>query len=240
MPLTNARGSCEIMQGFYSSIKCFSFCVVIALTLMLSFAQGHATDLSISEDNFIRPDQNGWNTASDGHIWMNDSQRYPGAVTAIKGNKGFVDTFTAATDRDEWTGEVYTDQLVSADFTVLEFGQDAFQHGARLLGRVTDGHHFINFVVNYATSTLQLWVNNAENWKMMKQVKMPRFLTNQWYHAKLLIVGNMAYGKVWPFNTPEPDWQISGEQKALKSGRGGVRSTFCKVYWSNFKSQSTK
>ncbi|HEX6779029.1 MAG TPA: carboxypeptidase-like regulatory domain-containing protein, partial [Ktedonobacterales bacterium] len=139
--------------------------------------------------------------------------------------------------RDEWMGATYTDQLISADFDVLQFGQDAFQHGARLLGRITDGHHFIDFAINYATSTLQLWVNNNENWFMMKQVSVPAFITGQWYHARLLTVGTMSYGKVWAFGTAEPNWQISGSQGSLKSGMGGSRSTFCNIFWNNFQTQ---
>ncbi len=210
----------------------------IILILFLVHSQTYATGSTVSADTFVRADQDGWKQASDGHMWMNDSDRYKGAFVSIKDNKGFVDTYTAATDRDEWIGEVYTDQLVSADFNVLQFGQDSFQHGARLLGRIMDGHHFINFAINYATSTLQLWVNNNENWYMMKQVKAPKFVTGQWYHAKLLTIGDTSYGKVWVFGAQEPGWQISGSQKSLKSGMGGVRSTFCKVYWSNFKSQA--
>ena len=190
-----------------------------------------------SMDTYFRPDQPGWNPASDGNTWLDDSARYTGASASIQGNQGFINTFTAATDRDEWMGGTYADQLVSGDFDVLQFGQDAFQHGARLLGRITDGHHFIDFAINYATSTLQLWVNNNENWFMMKQVSVPKFITGQWYHAKLLTVGAVSYGKVWAFGAPEPNWQISGSQGSLKSGMGGTRSTFCNIYWNNFQTQ---
>ncbi len=191
-----------------------------------------------SMDTYFRPDQTGWNPASDGNTWLDDSARYTGASASIKGNQGFIDTFTAATDRDEWMGATYTDEQISADFEVLQFGQDAFQHGARLLSRVTDGHHFIDYAINYATSTLQLWVNNNENWWMMSQVSVPKFNTGQWYHAKLLSVGTMSYGKVWAYGTQEPNWMISGSQGgALPSGMGGTRSTFCDIYWANFTVQ---
>jgi hypothetical protein len=157
------------MPGFSFLIRRASLCTGIVLAIALGFTQGYADNSPVVfEDSFVRPDQNGWNRASDSLVWMNDSQRYPGTVTAISNNKGFVDTFTATTDHDEWMGEIYIDQLVTADFNVLTIGQEAFQYGARLLGRVTDGHHFINFTVNYATSTLQLWVSNNENWAMMK------------------------------------------------------------------------
>jgi hypothetical protein len=190
-----------------------------------------------SMDTYFRPDQTGWNPASDGNTWIDDSSRYPGASVSIKSNQGFIDTFTAATDRDEWMGATYGDQMISADFDVLQFGQDAFQHGARLLADVTDTHHFIDFAINYATSTLQLWVNNNENWTMLKQVSVPKFITGQWYHSRLLVVGTLVYGKVWAYGTAEPNWSIQATQNSLHSGMGGTRSTFCDIYWANFTVQ---
>jgi hypothetical protein len=191
-----------------------------------------------SMDNYFRPDEPEWNPASDGNTWFDDRTTYPGASTSISNNTGFVDTFTAATDRDEWMGGTYADQLISADFEVLQFGQDNFQHGPRLLGRITDGHHFIDFAINYATSTLQLWSNKAEVWTLLAQVNVPKFNVNQWYHAKLLTVGTASFGKVWAFGTTEPDWMISGTQTGLTTGMGGLRTTFADAYWANFSVQA--
>jgi hypothetical protein len=190
-----------------------------------------------SMDNYTQPDQSGWNPSTDGNTWFDDASAYPGAVVTITGNQAFVNTFTAATDRDEWMGGSYADQQVSADFNVQQFGQDAFQHGPRLLGRVVNGNDFIDFAINYATSTLQVWVNNNGNWWMMNQVNVPAFTTGQWYHSKLLTVGNWTFGKVWAFGTPEPNWQIWGSQTSLSTGVGGTRSTFCDIYWNNFVTQ---
>jgi hypothetical protein len=134
-------------------------------------------------------------------------------------------------------GASYADQQVSADFNVQQFGQDAFQHGPRLLGRVVNGNDFIDFAINYATSTLQVWVNNNGNWWMMNQVNVPAFTTGQWYHSKLLTVGNWTFGKVWAFGSAEPNWQIWGSQGSLRTGVGGTRSTFCNIYWNNFVTQ---
>ena len=190
-----------------------------------------------SMDNYTQPDQAGWNPSTDGNTWLDDASNYPGAIVTISGNQAYVDTFTAATDRDEWMGANYADQQVSADFNVQQFGQDAYQHGARLLGRVGNSNKFIDFAINYATSTLQVWVNNNGSWSMMNQVSVPAFITGQWYHAKLLTVGSWSYGKVWAFGTPEPSWQIWGSQGQLTTGMGGTRSTYCDIYWNNFVTQ---
>ncbi|HEX8966816.1 MAG TPA: carboxypeptidase-like regulatory domain-containing protein, partial [Chloroflexota bacterium] len=92
-------------------------------------------------DIYTQPNQSGWNPSTDGNTWADDASVYPGASVSIQNNQGYVDTYTAATDRDEWMSVNYASQLVSADFNVLQFGQDSYQHGARLLGRVQDGHH---------------------------------------------------------------------------------------------------
>ncbi|MGH2514656.1 MAG: carboxypeptidase-like regulatory domain-containing protein, partial [Ktedonobacterales bacterium] len=189
-------------------------------------------------DTYYRPNQPGWNPASDSNTWTDDTSVYPGSSDSIVNNQGYVDTYTAGTDRDEWLGNSYSDQLVSGDFNVLQYGQDAYQHGARLLGRVRGTSTFIDFAINYATSTLQIWYQSNGNWGMMAQVNVPAFQTGTWYHAKLLLVGNQAYGKVWAYGTSEPNWQITGTQSFLTSGMGGLRSTFCDIYWANFSSQA--
>ena len=189
-------------------------------------------------DNYTQPNQSGWNPSTDGNTWTDDASAYPGAAVSINNNLGYVDTYTAATDRDEWMGPYYADQLVSADFNVGQYGQDSYQHGARLLGRVQDGNNFIDFAINYATSTLQIWVNSNNNWTMMSQVNVPAFKTNQWYHAQLLTVGNMSYGKVWAYGAADPGWQISGSQNSLSTGAGGNRSTYCDINWANYSYQA--
>lgn len=188
-------------------------------------------------DLFTQPNQMGWNPATDGNIWSDDASTYPGAAVSIQGNAGFVDTYTAATDRDEWQSPQYTDQLISADFNVGSYGQDSYQHGPRLLGRLQDAHHFVDFAINYASSTLQLWTNMAESWTMLKQISVPPFTTGQWYHAELLTAGSETYAKVWAYGTPEPNWQITASQTQLTTGGAGLRSTYADITWANYSLQ---
>ncbi len=191
-----------------------------------------------SMDTFTRPDQSGWGTASDGNTWNDDHNVYPGAATSIIGNQGYVDTYTAATDLDQWMGSSYTDELISADFNISLLGTSASQHGARLLGRVKDANHFVVFTINAATNTIAIWLNNGNNWAQLNQASIFNVTLNVWYHAKLLLVGNMIYGKVWAAGTAEPDWMLSASQSSLTSGMGGIRTTFADIYWKNFSVQA--
>src|SRR5690348_8205851 len=106
-------------------------------------------------DTFQRPDQEGWGTASDGHLWLDDGPEHPGASISIEGGVGYVDTLTANTDLDQWLGEPAADVLISADFQVLEYWRGHTQRCARLLGRVQSGHQFLVFAINFGNSTLQ-------------------------------------------------------------------------------------
>ncbi len=191
-----------------------------------------------SQDTFQRPDQEGWGIASDGHPWHDDCALHSGARFSIQQGLGFVDTLTAGTDLDLWMGESYADMMVSADFQVFTYWRGHPQRCARLLGRVTDAHHFLVFAINFGNSTLQLWGNQNEHWWMLEQVPMPAFRIHQWYHARLLVVGTLAAGKVWPDGALEPDWQIVGGQAVLTAGMGGLRTTYSRVLWANFSVQA--
>lgn len=187
-----------------------------------------------SQDTFQRPDQDDWGIASDGHCWYDDRSLHPGAFCSIRQGLGYVDTLTGGTDLDLWMGEDAPNALISADFQVLNYWRGFPQRCARLLGRVTDAHHFLVFAINFDNSTMQLWVNQDDHWWMLKQVRAPAFHTHLWYHARLLLLGTQAAGKVWSGSTKEPDWQIVGSQKALTTGMGGLRTTYSQVYWANF------
>jgi hypothetical protein len=191
-----------------------------------------------SMDTFTRPNQSGWGTASDGNTWNDDHTVFPGAAPSIIGNQGYVDTYTAATDLDQWMGQSYTDELVSADFNISLLGNSPSQHGARLLGRVKDANHFIVFTINAATNTIAIWLNNGNNWAQLNQTSIFNVTLNVWYHAKLLLVGNMIFGKVWAAGTTEPDWMLSASQSSLTAGMGGIRTTFADIYWKNFSVQA--
>jgi hypothetical protein len=193
--------------------------------------------MTTSLDTFQRPDQENWGIASDGHPWYDDRDLHPGGRFYIRQGLGYVDTLTAETDLDLWMGDRSPDALISADFQVLNYWHGHPQRGARLLGRVTDAHHFVVFAINFSNSTLQLWVNQNNHWWMLQQVRAAAFHTQQWYHARLLLAGTRVAGKVWPGGASEPDWQIAGSQSALTAGMGGLRTTYSQVYWANFSVQ---
>jgi Carboxypeptidase regulatory-like domain len=193
--------------------------------------------LGTSMDTYNRYNQPGWGTASDGHIWKADFNVYPLGSESVASTQGFVDAYTAQTDLDNWMGASYADQEVSADFTYTAVGQDNFLHGPRLLARMSDEHHYIDFAINVTTGTLALWVNNNENWIQVSSTVTLHtpFNANTLYHSKLDVVGTSVKGKVWAAGTAEPGWMVTATQNTLNmSNMGGVRTTYASCYWQNF------
>ncbi|HZU14560.1 MAG TPA: carboxypeptidase regulatory-like domain-containing protein [Chloroflexota bacterium] len=199
-----------------------------------------AVPLGTSMDLYSRYNQPGWGTASDGNVWNADFNVYPLGSESIATQQGYVDTYTGQTDLDNWMGANYPDQEVTAQFMYTAVGQDSYLHGPRLLARISDAHHFIDFAINVTNNTLTLWVNNNENWTQVSgTVSVAAFQPNVLYQAKLDVVGNKVSGKVWPASSNEPGWQVTATQSILNAGAmGGVRTTYAYVYWQNFMVKS--
>lgn len=224
--------------GYNSSFQ-GNVVVISARTAGASLALS-SVPLDTSMDTYKRYDQTGWGTASDGNVWNADFTVYPLGTESITTTQGYVDAYTGQTDLDNWMGATYPDQEVSADFLYTAVGQDSYLHGPRLLGRVTDEHHYIDFAINVTNNTLALWVNNGENWSQIAgPLKGPGFLANTLYHAKLDTIGTTVRAKVWVASAAEPGWQVQAIQSVLNTrGTGGVRTTYAYVYWQNFKTTS--
>jgi hypothetical protein len=187
-----------------------------------------------AQDLFSRPDQSGIGPASDGHTWSNDLNIFPTATTSIAGRQFFVQTATANTDHDTWTGIAYRDEEISADINMINLRQDAFQHGGRVLARVQGSDQWIVLTLNPSNSTLTIWVDANGNWAQIGSVAHA-FSTNAWYHTKIDVIGSNAYGKAWAFGSAEPAWQVSGIQSSITSpGVGGLRVGAADVYFASY------
>ncbi len=193
----------------------------------------------LGSDNFTRSDQSGWNVASDGHIWQRDTTQYPSGTEEIIFNRGYVDTYSSPTDLDNWMGNSSLNQEVSVDFICNAVGFDAFNHGPRLLGRVSDEFHYLYLAINMNNSTLQLWTRSNGTYTQWGSDVPVHLTLDTWYHAKMDIIGSAVEGKVWGFGTTEPAWQIRALQSTLNlPGSGGLRSTYSLLDYDNFLATS--
>ncbi|HEV2029129.1 MAG TPA: carboxypeptidase regulatory-like domain-containing protein [Candidatus Dormibacteraeota bacterium] len=184
-----------------------------------------------AQDLFSRPDQSGIGTASDGHTWSNDLNVFPNATVSIVSRQLHVQNPTANSDHDTWMGIAYRDQEITGDINMVSV------NGGRLLARVLGYDKWIVLALNPNNSTLTIWIDNGGNWAQIGSV-FHAFSTNAWYHAKIDVIGGVAYGKAWAFGSAEPAWQVtaSGIPPGLMSpGVGGFRvGGAADVYFTNF------
>jgi len=189
-----------------------------------------------AQDLFSRPDQSGIGTASDGHAWSNDLNVFPLATTSIVGRQFFVQTKTQNTDHDTWMGIAYRDQEITADLNTVSVVIDTFQHGGRLLARVLGNDQWIILTPSPSNSTLAIWIDVGGNFTQLSSVAHT-FALNAWYHAKIDVIGTVAYGKVWAFGSAEPGWQLTAvgiPPPLMSPGVGGFRVGAADVDFANY------
>jgi len=194
-----------------------------------------------SEDLFSRPDNPGPGlaTASDGHVWSNDLNVYPNGMATIVSRQAFIQTASAWTDHDTWMGDSYSDAEITVDLDMTNVAVDPnYQHGARILARVQGNDKWIVVTINPTSQTLTLWTDNSGNWTQFAAASAS-LSQGAWYHAKVDVVGTSVNAKVWPVGTPEPSWQIQGNQTVINGpGKAGLRTTVADTYYQNFQATS--
>jgi carboxypeptidase family protein/VCBS repeat protein len=190
-----------------------------------------------AQDLFSRPNQSGIGTASDGNTWTRDSGVYPAGIVDIVNRSAFIQTAAQVTDLDTWMGIAYRDQEVTADINAVALiPPDGFPHGGRLLARVTGVDQWIVLTLNPSDNTLAIWADFNTNWAQLNVVAHA-FSLNTTYHAKLDVIGTVAYGKAWASGTAEPGWQVIGvgiPGALMSAGQSGLRTGGADAYFSNF------
>jgi hypothetical protein len=179
----------------------------------------------VAEDLFSRPNQSGIGTASDGHVWTDDSAQNPTARFSIVNRQLSVQTGSAVA-YDAWMGTSYQDQEIAADFSI------ASGSGARVMARVQGPGSWILVAVNPG-SGLVLWVTKANAWTNLASANVPVSL-NTAYHAKIDVIGTLVQAKVWQVGTSEPGWQVAATQSILTgTGVAGLRTSGSSVTYSS-------
>src|SRR5205807_905682 len=166
----------------------------------------------------------------------NDLATYPNGAATISSRQALVKTTAAFTDHDTWMGQSYQNVEVTVDLDMTNVAFDpSFQHGARLLARVQGNDSWLVMAINPTNGTLQLWSDSHGNWNQFGNAGAA-LNQNTWYHAKLDVIGNTVSGKVWPFGSPEPGWQITGTQNTITAaGQAGLRTTVSDTFYQNFR-----
>src|SRR5438128_1654278 len=105
-------------------------------------------------------------------------QRVPDGQARLVNPQSLVHAARPFTVHDTSMGIPYRDEEISVDMNMFNVVQDpSFQHGGRILARVTGNDAWVVLTLNPSNSTLTLWVDANGNWTQIGGVSMP-FQTN--------------------------------------------------------------
>jgi hypothetical protein len=169
----------------------------------------------LAQDNFQRPDQTYWATASDGQTW--------GA------NANTLNNFSIKNDKGQIVGSGssafgYTGVLgPTATNAEVQFSGSLSSFGGNTLGAVLRWTNASNFYKAYITGS-NLVISKKVN-GTITQLKSVAFTATPGISYTLLFsaVGNTLSASVWQTgNTPPSNWMVSTTDSSLSSGHCGV------------------
>ena len=173
----------------------------------------------IAQDNFHRADQQGWGTASDGHVWSQDAATSPDF--SIAGQTGQILQNGNGGELTAILGPAFQDGEIFLSGTVSDFHNNS-QLGIAL--RWTDNNHYYKVYLD------------GQNFHLIKRMDTQVPISKQVgfqaqsgvsYSVRFRVVGNSMEARAWQTGTAEPaGWmlQATDTNQPYTSGRGGIRS----------------
>jgi hypothetical protein len=168
----------------------------------------------LASDNFQRPDQQFWGTASDGKLWKGDANTKKNF--SIKNNAGQIGNGYA--NFNATVGEN------AANVQILFSGKVSIFDDTNLGGvlRWQDTNNWYKAYIDGANLWLEKKVNGTN-----KKLRLYPFkaAANISYTIRFQVVGDTLSAKVWTTGTPEPaNWQITAKDTSLTQGYCGLRA----------------
>ncbi len=166
----------------------------------------------LAQDNFQRPNQSSWGTASDGNLWQTD-----GTLFSIDSDSGRILSMGSMQPADALLGLTGANVEVVATLTFAQFqGGDV-----GIVARWTDPNNWYKLGINANSLFLAKEVQGTQT--ILGSITFtPQFGTT--YQVALLADGNTLAGAIWTSGTT-PVWQIVVTDTSLSSGRLGLRAT---------------
>jgi len=167
----------------------------------------------IAQDNFTRPNQAHWGTASDGQVWQGDAAT--GAAFTITNNTGTIARGSAS--YSAVLGPATADSSVLFTGTMSSFSNTNF--GALL--RYQDANDWYKAYINGGQLVVQKRVAGA--YTTLGSAPFAAS-ANIAYSLRFMAIGSTLYARVWPAATAEPTtWMVTVTDTALASGFSGLR-----------------
>lgn len=172
----------------------------------------------LAQDNFNRPDQTSWGTASDGLTWSGDALNSPDFT--ISHARGQI--HRTASGNSLYTAllgtKVYTDFEVIATAMLDTFNNS---HMGVMLRYQDDNHYYKARITG---STLEIL--NRQDANHGPTIASTPFTaqTHTFYTIRFQVIGTRLRAKAWQENTTEPpNWMVSADANMFQSGQGGLR-----------------
>jgi len=173
-----------------------------------------ASGTVLGADTFLRPDQSGWGTASDGHAWGGDAGLSP--VFSISGHVGRVAN-TGSASYSAVLGASATDSEVFATGAISSFSNSNFGDVLRW----ANGNNWYKAFVDGAQLFIQKKVGGVAT--MLGSTPFPAAAGTP-YTIHFRVVGSTLSASVWPASASEPTtWMLSATDSSLTSGFAGLR-----------------
>jgi len=174
------------------------------------------TPLTLVQDTFQRPDQQGWGTASDGQVWRGDAADN-GPPFAVRSGVGEIRSgqgrITALLGQPSTNADVTMSASITAfNMTAANIGAVVRYSGPNEWDKAyIDG---INLVIIQRANGRNTTLASAPFLAQANTSYTIRFRANE----------ILLDAKVWQSETPEPGtWMVHATEKTLHAGRSGIR-----------------
>lgn len=166
------------------------------------------------QDSFQRPDQQGWGTSSDGHLWGADATNP--AHFSIQQGQGIIANGQGAFNAT--VGQPLTNAEIVLTGSISLFANTNMGAILRWVNPTT-------FYKAYLDGQQLVLLKRTGNHQItLASVAFPA-TANTRYNLRFLAQGTMLAARAWPADTPEPkQWIITAQDSAIQSGVGGVRA----------------
>ncbi len=173
------------------------------------------TPLTLVQDTFQRPDQQGWGTASDGQVWQGDADdatRFAirSGAGEIGGGQGKITALL---------GQPSTNADITLSGSITAFATTATNIGAVVHYRNPDewDKAYID-----GTNLVILQCANGRNTTLAFVPFLAQANTS--YIIRFRANTTLLEAKAWQSETPEPGaWMVHASEKTLQVGRSGIR-----------------
>src|SRR6266568_2350337 len=173
----------------------------------------------LAQDTFIRANQSGWGTASDGNTW---TQLRGTQTLSIASNEGVL-TYPG----NQTTGIMALSSGTQAAVEgLVRFSVSTLTDLAGIALRVQDANNFYSCVVGNTSQTITFRKDVASTFSTVGTAVAFTYTTGTFYWMRFRVSGSDLYAKAWADGSSEPDWMmIASDASISTAGRYGLLGT---------------